>query len=80
MGFENIREKGLCSLPPTPSAFLNMLKNIWQTGHIFKTERLWIGKDKNIQNVAPNIFGRSNQTSGNDYRERSIRGKEDEDD
>lgn len=57
MGFENVRERGLCSLSPIPLAFLNMLKNIWEIkGHILEIDRVPSRGEKDTD-VSPNVSG-----------------------
>lgn len=59
IGFENVRERGLRSLSPTPPTFLNMLKNTEEIeGHILETDRPWIRRGKENPDVSPTVFGR----------------------
>lgn len=68
MGFENVRERGLCSLSPILLVFLNMLKNIWEIkGHILETDRVPSRGEKETQ-MCPLIFlGQGKQMNDNDY-------------
>ena len=82
MGFENVRERGLCSHSPTSLAFLNMPKDIWElTGHILEMDRLQSRGKKKMQICLLIFLGQGKHTNDNDnWWEREFEGKEDEDD